>query len=330
MSLKSKKFIPSPLARLMLVQLVAVLFPPTSQEVCLISVAIDPSDSDLILILSSEAVPVTLNVVIVVVVPASNSIVASSPLPVEVIVSNVLDPKIPSVRSLLAKSTNNVPYVKPPPLNVLLPDKVNDTVDPVALTVKLVLLEALKVPPIDTVLPLMSRTLVKDPEAINEDTETLYEFVSNVPDVKIILRLLVNPCANSTVPAPAVIVIAGRLEVPEISMMAESKKVTDTVAVILTGNNASLPNVRLPEILKTLLRDDGLMLQATLAVRLKQGLSEATEITGDAPLLVSIITSSDAVGTDAPLAPPDVADQLVVEEASHVPFPPTQYLEAII
>lgn len=44
---------------------------------------------------------------------------------------------------------------------------------------------------------------------------------------------------------------------------------------------------------------------------------------------VSIKTVSALVGTEAPPVPPDVADQLVVVEASHVPDPPTQYLAAI-
>jgi hypothetical protein len=35
-------------------------------------------------------------------------------------------------------------------------------------------------------------------------------------------------------------------------------------------------------------------------------------------------TLSDAVGTDAPPAPPDEADQLTVLVASHVPVPRTQ------
>jgi hypothetical protein len=314
----------------MLVQLVAVLFLPTSQAVCLISVAITPPVSDTILTLLSESVPVTLNVFIVVVDPASNSIVASSSGFVEVIVSNVLDPKIFNLRLSLLKLTSRVLYVKPPPLNVLLADKINDTVDPAALTDKLVLLEALKSDPIVTVLPLISSDLVKDPDATNEDTETLYEFVSNVPEVRVILRLLVNSRANCTVPAPAVIIRLGLLEVPETSIVAEARKVTDTAAVKLKVNKASLPSVKSPEIFNVRLEADGLILQATLAVRLKQGLSEVTEITGDDPLLASIITSSESVGTEAPLAPPDVADQLVVEEASHVPFPPTQYLEAII
>jgi len=40
-------------------------------------------------------------------------------------------------------------------------------------------------------------------------------------------------------------------------------------------------------------------------------------------------TLSAAVGTDAPLAPPEDALQCVVLDASHVPAPPTQYLFAI-
>lgn len=39
---------------------------------------------------------------------------------------------------------------------------------------------------------------------------------------------------------------------------------------------------------------------------------------------LSKITESAEVGTDAPPAPPEVADQLVVVVASHVPVPPTQ------
>jgi hypothetical protein len=41
-------------------------------------------------------------------------------------------------------------------------------------------------------------------------------------------------------------------------------------------------------------------------------------------------TASTDVGADAPLAPLDVADQFAVDEASHVPVPPTQYLFAIV
>lgn len=44
---------------------------------------------------------------------------------------------------------------------------------------------------------------------------------------------------------------------------------------------------------------------------------------------VSIVTSSAAPGTDAPPAPPDVADQLAVVVASQVFVPPTQNLAAM-
>jgi hypothetical protein len=54
-----------------------------------------------------------------------------------------------------------------------------------------------------------------------------------------------------------------------------------------------------------------------------------------APVIVTVYvaawskkTESVAVGADAPEAPPDVADQLVVVVV-HVPVPPTQYLSAI-
>jgi hypothetical protein len=40
-------------------------------------------------------------------------------------------------------------------------------------------------------------------------------------------------------------------------------------------------------------------------------------------------TESAAVGTDAPLGPPDEVDQFVVDEVFHVPAPPTQYLSML-
>ncbi len=41
-------------------------------------------------------------------------------------------------------------------------------------------------------------------------------------------------------------------------------------------------------------------------------------------------TLSEAVGTEAPDAPPDEADQCEVSPVCHVPVPPTQYLEAML
>lgn len=52
--------------------------------------------------------------------------------------------------------------------------------------------------------------------------------------------------------------------------------------------------------------------------------------TYDAPEDAALkITSSAAVGADAPPAPPEVADQFVVIPVFQVPLPPTQYLVAI-
>ena len=59
-------------------------------------------------------------------------------------------------------------------------------------------------------------------------------------------------------------------------------------------------------------------LQATVPV------TEATPL----PLFASKKQSSAEVGTDAPEAPPDVADHTEVVEPSQVAVPPTQYLEA--
>ena len=53
-------------------------------------------------------------------------------------------------------------------------------------------------------------------------------------------------------------------------------------------------------------------------------------VTTPVPELESKIASSAVVGAEAPLAPPDVADQFVVLLASQVPVPPTQYLAAIL
>jgi hypothetical protein len=48
------------------------------------------------------------------------------------------------------------------------------------------------------------------------------------------------------------------------------------------------------------------------------------------PLFALIITSSALVGTEAPPAPPEVADQFVVLVEFQVPEPPTQYLVAML
>jgi hypothetical protein len=64
------------------------------------------------------------------------------------------------------------------------------------------------------------------------------------------------------------------------------------------------------------------------AVKSLQTLGVFAIVTVNAPVptfeLALKNTLSDAVGTDAPLAPPDDADQLAVLVLSQVPVPPTQ------
>jgi hypothetical protein len=62
--------------------------------------------------------------------------------------------------------------------------------------------------------------------------------------------------------------------------------------------------------------------------RLRQ-LSAPVSVTVPVPERASNITSSAIVGTDAPPAPPEVADQFVVDVVVQEPVPPRQYLSAI-
>jgi hypothetical protein len=67
---------------------------------------------------------------------------------------------------------------------------------------------------------------------------------------------------------------------------------------------------------------------APVVVKDKQTNAPVSVIVGE-PEALSIITASAAVGTEAPLEPPEAVDQLVVDDVFQVPVPPTQYLLAI-
>lgn len=54
------------------------------------------------------------------------------------------------------------------------------------------------------------------------------------------------------------------------------------------------------------------------------------QVCADVRELASKVTVSEEPGTDAPLAPPEVADQFTVVIPSHIPVPPTQNLAAIL
>jgi hypothetical protein len=74
---------------------------------------------------------------------------------------------------------------------------------------------------------------------------------------------------------------------------------------------------------------DRLRLRSALLIVQDEAVAVAAIVTVAAvPLFASNVTVSAVVGADASGAPPDVADQLSMEVASHVPEPPTQYLVA--
>ena len=71
------------------------------------------------------------------------------------------------------------------------------------------------------------------------------------------------------------------------------------------------------------------LLLVQLTVQLLHAAPEATVIV-PFPEAESTMTLSDDVGAEAPEPPPVVVDQCVVEDASHVPDPPTQYRFAML
>jgi hypothetical protein len=64
---------------------------------------------------------------------------------------------------------------------------------------------------------------------------------------------------------------------------------------------------------------------APVVVKDAQGVSVPLNVIVGEPELLSTIAASAGPGGKLPPVPPEVVDQLVVEEVSHVPLPPTQY-----
>jgi hypothetical protein len=121
------------------------------------------------------------------------------------------------------------------------------------------------------------------------------------------------PVPNATVLAFELLL----LKTPQVSVFAPSVIVPDvSVKVPVATQRVGLP-LRLK-----LMSDLSIVADEDTAVA-------ATVTVAAAPELASKNTASAEVGAEAPLAPPDVADQLVVDVLFHVPVPPTQYLFAI-
>jgi hypothetical protein len=94
-------------------------------------------------------------------------------------------------------------------------------------------------------------------------------------------------------------------------------------------------NERLPDTVKPILFPASVIVPSRpLIVKFLQTLGEADMVTVKFPVpvfeLASKNTLSAAVGTEAPLTPPEEADHLVVLDELQEPVPPTQYLSAML
>jgi hypothetical protein len=146
---------------------------------------------------------------------------------------------------------------------------------------------------------------------------------SNVPELCVTAPVVVNAPLNVRVKDPADTIIGADIVTPLVVVVPvpvnDIAPVADQVVVV--------DKVKLPTHVKVPV--DVNVHVAPVVVMLRQANAPVIVIVG-LPLLPFTITSSAFVGTEAPLAPPEVADQCVVVVESQVPVPPTQYLLAII
>ena len=98
------------------------------------------------------------------------------------------------------------------------------------------------------------------------------------------------------------------------------------VRVLLLSVSTPVVSVTIPVMVG---EPDRLRLRSALLIVQDEAVAVAAIVTVAAvPLFASKNTASEAVGAVANGTPPEVADQLSIEVASHVPEPPTQYLIA--
>jgi len=121
---------------------------------------------------------------------------------------------------------------------------------------------------------------------------------------------------KSIFPVPNAIDLA---EVPlELNILVLKVKLFKVIAPV---NKVTAPVV---ELLSVALPESDKFISDLLISMLPQTAVEATVTVAAVPELASKFAKSAVVGADAPAAPPEVKDQLVVELASQVPEPPTQ------
>ena len=138
----------------------------------------------------------------------------------------------------------------------------------------------------------------------------------NVPEfTKALLRVQVPPTPSNVGPAidsPLVDIVF------DVVALKVGAKLDDQVPTV-PEESAKLPEIAIVEL--------------PLTVNVTTPAETVKSLQANAPVQVTVYvptwsknTSSNAVGTDAPLAPPDEVAQLVVLDVVQLPAPPTQYL----
>jgi len=149
-----------------------------------------------------------------------------------------------------------------------------------------------------------------------------------VPAVNVTPNVVVNALPNDHAPPTPLNVMAAAKDVPPVVM----------VLPVVVELNVIVPvDVHVVVDVKDILPET-----ANVGVVPVANVQPVTEVVNDrqvnAPVIVTVLgvpeealknTLSEAVGTAAPPAPPEVKDQFVVVVVSQVPVPPTQYLSVI-
>jgi hypothetical protein len=125
---------------------------------------------------------------------------------------------------------------------------------------------------------------------------------------------------SAMLPAPNA--IARVLALFELKMPVDSVNPLSVIVPVVSVNvPAAVQSVAVP--------DNDKLMSALSTVVLRETAVDATVTVAAVPEFASNVTVSAFVGADAPLPPPEVADQFVVEVLFQVPEPPTQKRAAI-
>lgn len=202
------------------------------------------------------------------------------------------------------------------------------SVDPVLVKVRLVVvlvfhpLEPVKV----TAELVISSVLVLLLLLTNEAQESAKPPVEKVPAVKVTLAVVVNAPPNVQPPPTPLNITAGVKVLPLVvivlPVVVDENVIVPDADQVIFATIVKLPAQLIVPVLEKVLTPDPVQSSDKQA-------NAPVSVTVPVPEAALKNTLSEVVGTEAPEAPPEEADQLVVEEVFHVPAPPTQYLSAI-